>query len=137
MEENVAVNRSKDEASGGRLGEVNPKRFIKTFCACNAGFVARWWDFFAKRSLRLITGGSCGVLALRRGGVAARAAGEAALQTVSAKSETTFLTGVLVQGDSDKGGAKWDPRKRVTFLLESGEGGDDRSPWATSKRTDS
>ena len=85
--------------------EVRPRRFISTFCACCAGFVARWRDFFAKRSLRLGAGGSCGVFALRLGGVETRTVGEAALHTSAAKTETTLLIGVLALGDSSRGGA--------------------------------
>ena len=85
--------------------EVRSRRFINTFCACSTGFVARWQDFFAKCSLRLIAGGSCGVFALHLGGVETRTVGEAALHTSAAKIETTLLIGVLALGDSRRGGA--------------------------------
>ena len=85
--------------------EVRPRRFISTFCAYCAGFVARRRDFFAKRSLRLGAGGSYGVFALRLGGVETRTVGEAALHTSAAKTETTLLIGVLALEDSSRGGA--------------------------------
>ena len=85
--------------------EVRSRRFISTFCACSAGFIARWQDFFAKSSLRLIAGGSCGVFALHLGGVETRTVGEAALHTSAAKIGTILLIGVLALGDSRRGGA--------------------------------
>ena len=105
VDEKIAVNCWKEEASGGRLSKVMPSFFIMTFCAWSTGFVARCRDFLASLSLRLMAGGSCGVRARRRGGVEARTVGEAALQTAAAKSEMTFLTGELTPGESSKGGA--------------------------------
>jgi len=54
VEENVSVNRWKEVASGGWDSDVTPSFFIITFCAWIAGFVARWRDFIASRSLRLM-----------------------------------------------------------------------------------
>ena len=81
VDENVAVNCWNDEASGGWLSEVMPSFFIMMFCAWTTGFVARYRDFLAKRSLRLIVNSSgCG-RDLRRGGEATSRDGGVSVRT--------------------------------------------------------
>ena len=95
VEEKVSTKRWYEVASGGREGEVTPRRFIITFCACTAGLVALCRDLLAKRSLLLMaTGVAGGTRTFLLGGVDTSTVGDGSLHTEAAKSATTSLTGV-------------------------------------------
>ena len=95
VEENVSVNCLYDVASGGRVSDVIPSFFIITFCACTAGFVARWHDFFASLSLRLIEKVCRGYRECHLGGEVCSTSAGASLQTAFAKLATASLASKL------------------------------------------
>jgi len=80
VEEKVSTKRWYEVASGGREGEVTPRRFISTFCACTAGLVALCRDLLAKRSLLLMaTGVAGGTRTFLLGGVDTSTVGDGSL----------------------------------------------------------
>ena len=120
VDENVAVNCWKDEASGGWLSEVMPSFFIITFCAWTTGFVARCRDFRAKRSLHLIVNSCCCGRDLRRGGEATNGSGGASVHTAHAKSIIASFVGISAPAKRWSGSVSHVPRATVTLRMSSG-----------------
>ena len=120
VDENVAINCWKDEASGGWLSEVMLSFFIITFCAWTTGFVARCRDFRAKRSLRVIVNSCCCGRDLRHGGEATNGGGGASVHTARAKSTIASFVGISAPAKRWSGSVSHVPRATVTLCMSFG-----------------